>query len=200
MARKLKSFITNLGFFELAVAAPSMEAALEAWGMSHNAFQHGFARQTDDAAIIAATQAKPGVVLKRAVGSDVAFSENAALPKNLPALDPPKLARPTKKAKKAPKAHAKQDRAAVISFEKARAKREKERAREEARQDKERAQRKRETDKSQSAFDDASERHEAVLAEIAEARDKLDRREARENERWAEQHKRLKAGIDRARD
>jgi len=30
MARKLKTYITNLGFFELAIAAPSMKAALEA--------------------------------------------------------------------------------------------------------------------------------------------------------------------------
>jgi colicin import membrane protein len=29
MARKLKTFVTILGFFELAIAAPSMKAALE---------------------------------------------------------------------------------------------------------------------------------------------------------------------------
>jgi colicin import membrane protein len=65
MARALKTFFTNLGFFELAIAAPSMKAALEAWGMGHNAFQHGFAKQTDDPKIIAAAIAQPGVVLKR---------------------------------------------------------------------------------------------------------------------------------------
>jgi hypothetical protein len=32
MARKLKTYQTSLGFFDLAVAAPSMKAALEAWG------------------------------------------------------------------------------------------------------------------------------------------------------------------------
>ncbi|MDI4234164.1 hypothetical protein OZ411_15225 [Bradyrhizobium sp. Arg237L] len=34
MARKLKTYQTSLGFFDLAVAAPSMKAALEAWGVS----------------------------------------------------------------------------------------------------------------------------------------------------------------------
>ena len=32
MARKLKTFTTSIGFFDLAIAAPSMKAALEAWG------------------------------------------------------------------------------------------------------------------------------------------------------------------------
>jgi hypothetical protein len=32
MARKLKTYQTSLGFFEQAIAAPSMKAALEAWG------------------------------------------------------------------------------------------------------------------------------------------------------------------------
>src|SRR3954464_11894219 len=91
MPRKLKTFITNLGFFELAIAAPSMKAALEAWGMSHNAFQHGFAKQTEDPSIVAATMAHPGVVLKRPVCSNGEFKENAELPKNLPGIKPPKM-------------------------------------------------------------------------------------------------------------
>lgn len=33
MARALKTYITNLGFFELAISAPSMKAALEAAAM-----------------------------------------------------------------------------------------------------------------------------------------------------------------------
>jgi hypothetical protein len=32
MARKLKTYQTSLGFFDLAIAAPSMKAVLEAWG------------------------------------------------------------------------------------------------------------------------------------------------------------------------
>jgi hypothetical protein len=84
MARKLKTYQTSLGFFDLAIAAPSMKAALQAWGSKTNLFQQGFAKETNDPAIIAATFAKPGVVLRRPVGSDGTFSEHAELPKELP--------------------------------------------------------------------------------------------------------------------
>jgi hypothetical protein len=46
---------TSLGLFDLAIAAPSMKAALQAWGSKTNLFQQGFAKQTDDPAIVAAT-------------------------------------------------------------------------------------------------------------------------------------------------
>ena len=97
MPRALKIHVTKLGFFELAIAAPSMKAALEAWGMNHNAFQHGFAKQTDDPKIIAATTAQPGVVLKRAVGSKGEFREDAELPTTLPNIRPPKAELPKAK-------------------------------------------------------------------------------------------------------
>jgi hypothetical protein len=32
MPGKLKTYQTSLGFFDLAIAAPSMKGALEAWG------------------------------------------------------------------------------------------------------------------------------------------------------------------------
>ena len=79
--RQLKTFVTESGFFELAAAAPSMKAALEAWGIKVNLFQQGLARQTDNAAIIAAAEAAPGRVLRRPIGSKGAFSESAELPK-----------------------------------------------------------------------------------------------------------------------
>src|ERR1700733_3010446 len=104
MPRKLKTFITNIGFFELALAAPSMKAALEAWGMGHNAFQHGFAKQTDDPKIVAATMAQPGVVLRRAVGTKGAFSEHSELPKALWKLEAPK-AEPSRPKAKVPARH-----------------------------------------------------------------------------------------------
>jgi colicin import membrane protein len=64
MARKLKTFQTSLGFYDLAIAAPSMKAALEAWGAGSNLFHQGAAKETDDPDIVAATMSKPGVVLE----------------------------------------------------------------------------------------------------------------------------------------
>ena len=41
MARKLKTYQMALGFFEQAIAAPSMKAALEAWGADSNLLPPG---------------------------------------------------------------------------------------------------------------------------------------------------------------
>ena len=80
MARKLKTYQTSLGFFDQAIAAPSMKAALEAWGADSNLFHQGAARESDDPVVVAATMAQPGVVLKRPVGSTGPFREHAELP------------------------------------------------------------------------------------------------------------------------
>ena len=58
-----------------------MKAAAEIWGGSSTMFQRGFASAPHDAKIVQATMEKPGVVLRRGVGSKGAFSERAALPR-----------------------------------------------------------------------------------------------------------------------
>ncbi len=52
MPRKLKTYQTSQGFYDLAIAAPSMKAALEAWGASSNLFHQGFAKEADDDEVI----------------------------------------------------------------------------------------------------------------------------------------------------
>lgn len=202
MARQLKTFVTNLGFFELAIAAPSMKAALEAWGVPQNFFHQGFARQTDDKKIIAATLAEPGVVLRRPVGSDDEFKQQASLPKSLPNVSPPKPSRaPAKppKVKKASKKATKADKAAVISFEKERARREAARDREEAKAAKDRAVRKRAVEAAQADLAEAEAAHEKAMAEIDREREKLERRADLAVERWEAQREKLEAAIDKAR-
>ena len=203
---KLKTYITNLGFFELAIAAPSMKAALEAWGMSHNAFQHGLAKQTDDPAIVATTTARPGVVLKRAVGTSGAFKEDAELPDALPNIRPP--ARTSATIKTSIKAPAKRkespkperSRAAILSFEKARRAREKARAKEEAKLAKQRSERQRATDKAEAALEEARQAHERAIAAIEQEQEKLNRKSEKENTRWEAQRKNLAQAVERARD
>ncbi|WP_346732532.1 hypothetical protein [Bradyrhizobium sp. 188] len=99
MVRKLKTYQTSLGFFDLAMAAPSMKAALEAWGADSNPFHQGAAKESHDPDIIAATMAKPGVVLRRPVGTDRPFSEHAKLPTDLGGGGPRKAARKSKSPK-----------------------------------------------------------------------------------------------------
>src|SRR3989440_4491196 len=102
MARKLKTYETSLGFFDQAIAAPSMKAALEAWGADSNLFHQGAAKEIHDPDVIAATMAMPGVVLRRPVGSHGSFNEHAELPAELGGGGPTKTARTSKgpKAKK----------------------------------------------------------------------------------------------------
>jgi hypothetical protein len=57
-----------------------MKAALRAWGMGHNAFAQGLAHRTQDAAIVRAATARPGIVLRRPIGSKGPFKQHPDLP------------------------------------------------------------------------------------------------------------------------
>jgi hypothetical protein len=81
MPRSLKVFQAHLGFYDTVVAAPSRAAALKAWGSRQNLFRDGTAKETQDPQAVAAARAKPGVVLRRAAGSNSPFGENPELPK-----------------------------------------------------------------------------------------------------------------------
>jgi hypothetical protein len=82
MVRK-KTLQTSLGLYDLAIAAPSMKAALEAWGAGSNLFHQGVTKETDDPDVVAATLSKPGVVLKRPAGSNGRCAEHSDLPSDL---------------------------------------------------------------------------------------------------------------------
>jgi hypothetical protein len=201
MARKLKTYQTSLGFFEQAIAAPSMKAALEAWGADSNLFHQGAAKESRDPDVIAATMAKPGVVLKRPVGSDGPFGEQAELPKNLDHDGRQKPARrPSAKAKKSSVPPDKAaDRKVAQAYERERQRREREEAREEAARQKERERRQDAIDKAQAALDKAEEEHakraEALRAQIEAIEIKVQAEDAN----WDKEAKRLKAALQRAR-
>jgi hypothetical protein len=203
MARKLKTYQTSLGFFEQAIAAPSMKAALEAWGADSNLFHQGAAKESTDPDVIAATMKKPGVVLKRPVGSDGPFGENPELPKNLVQdarrkSAPPRP--PVRKAKKSAEPDKAADRKAAQAYERERQRRERDEAKEEAARQKERERKRQAVDKAQAVLDKAEEEHakraDALRAEL-EAIEKKVRAEGAD---WEREEKRLKAVLRRARD
>jgi colicin import membrane protein len=203
MARKLKTYQTSVGFFDLAIAAPSMAAALRAWGSDTNLFHQGFAKETDDPAIVAATLAKPGIVLRRPVGSDGAFSERAELPKELPVEKvKERTAKPraTTKEPSAQKVDDKAAREAALAFERERKRRESERRKEEAALEKERKRREQVTAKAEAALEEAKRDHETRVEEIERDRAALDRRAQAEDARWEKQKEELEAALRRARE
>ena len=137
MARKLKTYQTSLGFFDLAVAAPSMKGALEAWGAHCNLFHQGAAKESDNPDVIAAAMKKPGVVLRRPVGSDGSFSEHAELPTDLGGGRSSTKAERKSKGPMAKKPSSRPvdkaaERKAALAYEREERRRESERAREEA--------------------------------------------------------------------
>lgn len=219
--RKLKTYQTSLGFYDQAIAAPSMKAALEAWGASSNLFHQGVARQTDDPDVVAATMARPGVVLRRPVGSDGRFTESAELPTDLGEGD----ARPSRKPGKAPpkgltgskrlasKKHATKParkpshevddaaaRKAAAAFEKEERRREAERRREEAARAKERARRDKAVAAAEAALDKATREHEAKAEAIEAERAALEARAVAEQARWDKQRHKLEQAVRRAHE
>ena len=81
MAQSRKVYEAHLGFYDTVVAAFSQKSALAAWGSSTDLFRMGIARITNDPAKAKAALSKPGLVLRRPAGTDIAFSENPPLPK-----------------------------------------------------------------------------------------------------------------------
>ena len=204
MPRKLKTFITNLGFFELAVAAPSMKAALAAWGLGRNAFQQDLARQTDDPKIVAATEASPGIVLRRPIGSNGPFKEDADLPDAKAVKAPPRSAPPPKRVekRKLTREQRAKPRAPVIDLEAARRIREKEakeRERADAQAERERERKERAAKKAMDTLAAARERHEKIAADIAKKRDALQEQADDEEERWRKERHRLEAALFEAK-
>jgi colicin import membrane protein len=203
MARRLKTYRTSLGFFDLAIAAPSMKAAAEAWGSNTNLFHQGLASQTDDPAIVRATMASPGVVLRRPVGSNGAFSEHAGLPKHLP-IDQVKkrLAKPPPGTKEAP-AHEIDDKAvkhAALAFEREQKRRETARRTEEAARQKEGKRREQAIAKAERGLEEAKRKHETKTEELEYERAALDRRSQAEDARWENQKEKLETALRLARD
>lgn len=202
MARKLKTFQTSLGFYDLAIAAPSMKAALEAWGAGSNLFHQGFAKETDDPDVVAVTMAKPGVVLKRPAGSDGRFAEHAELPDFHDEESGRKKVRrpePKKKRRTAPTITVEEARSAAAEFEREQKRRDAERRKEEAAREKERARREKLVARAHEALDTARSEHDERSESLNSERDAIEKRIEAEDARWEGERERLTAALRRAR-
>jgi colicin import membrane protein len=203
MARKLKTFQTSLGFYDLAIAAPSRKAALEAWGAGSNLFHQGVARETDDPDVVAATMSSPGAVLKRPAGSNGRFAERSGLPSDLGSGEDEarrERRRSKPETRTAPKISKQAARKAAVDFEKEQKRREAERWREEAARERDRKQREKAVAKAQAALDGAEHEHAKKVAAIQAEVEALEQRSRAEDDRWEKERERLQAALRRARD
>jgi hypothetical protein len=203
MVRKLKTYQTSLGFFDQAIAAPSMKAALEAWGADSNLFHQGAAKESHDPDVVAATMAKPGVVLRRPVGTDRPFCEHAELPTDLGGTGPTKAARKSKGPRpKAPSSRPVDkaaERKAALAYEREQKRVERERAKEEATRQKDRERRQQAIAKAQAALDKAEQEHGKRAAVIQAEVEALEKRLQAEKARWDKEKEQLEAALRRAR-
>jgi hypothetical protein len=202
MPRKLKTYTTSAGFFDLAIAAPSMKAALEAWGSNSNLFHQGFAKLSDDPEIVADTMARPGVVLRRPVGTNGRFSEHAELPGNLLAGHARRKSEkaPTRKDKPASRGtDEKTARQAAFAFEEEQRRRERQVKKEEAEWKRDQKRRDRAVAAARAALDKAEQDHKARTAGIEKARAALERKLEAEDARWKKLRERLEEALRKAR-
>jgi len=178
-----------------------MKAALEAWGAESNLFHQGFAKQTEDQEVIAATMGKPGFVLRRPVGTNVAFSEHAELPTHLgsgdtaraapkPRLKPPKPTKPIDN---------KTAREAASAFDREQKRRERQALRDEAARQKERERKDRAIAEAESALEEGKRAHRSNLADIEKAQRALDQRKKAEEARWSQREEQLESALRQAR-
>jgi hypothetical protein len=201
MPRKLKTYQTSQGFYDLAVATPSMKAALEAWGSKQNLFHQGFAKETDDGEVVAAAMAKPGIVLRRPVGSDQPFREHADLP-TMESLDSRPRKRTVPRGQKTPKAvktDEKGTRQAALAYERERERRERQRQKEETAAARARARRHAAVSNAEAALESARREHEASAAKIAKDRAAIEQRAEEEEARWDKVRERLEAALHNAK-
>lgn len=204
MTRKLKTFQTSLGFFDQAIAAPSMKAALEAWGAESNLFHQGIAKETTDPAIVAATMAAPGVVLKRPVGSSGEFKEHADLPTDIAnnggRRNDARRSADRKQGKRAKSSrNATSDRKAVFAYDREERRRDRKRAKEEAVREKDRERRQAAIDAAQEALESARKEYEADVAKIQIEIEALQKRAETKAARWHKKKSRLAFLLRRAR-
>ena len=192
---KLKTYQTSLGFYDLAIAAPSMKAALEAWGAGSNLFHQGVAKESSDAEVVADTMSKPGIVLRRPVGSNGRFREQAELPTDLAGKEPnhkPKktFAIPKKEAQRTTEGESAGK--AALAFER------EQRRKEEAAEEKQRQRRTVAILKAKAALEKGEQQHARRMATIEAERDALAKKSQAEDGRWKKEKEKLQRALRRA--
>jgi hypothetical protein len=183
-------------------SGPFHEGSVGGVGLQQQPFHQGVAKETDDPKVVAATMAKPGVVLRRPVGSSDPFAEHAALPTDLAGGvdDRPKRHRPKSKKQSPAKTSEKAARRAALAYERTERQRQSEQRKGEAARAKERQRRERAVAKAQTALDKAKRDHDARSGAIEAERAALEIRSQAEDARWEKQREKLDAALRGARE
>ena len=146
---------------------------------------------------------KPGIVLRRPVGTDGPFREHADLPTDL-AGDGPKYSPKKTLAKPKEQVPGTTDneaaRKAALAFEREQRRLENQRRKEEAGRERERQRRNKAIAKAQAALEKSEREHRKRVATIEAARDALEKKSQAEDARWAKEKEELERTLRCARD
>ena len=167
-------------------------------GRGQQSLSPGAARQSEDPDVVAATMAKPGVMLKRPVGSNGPFKEHAELPTNLghATARPSKAARePAGQKTSSRPADKAAELKAAVAYEREQKRRVRERAREEAARPNGREHRQQAVDKAQSSLDKAEREHAERAGAIQAEADAIEKSAPAENARWKKEKEQLGCGA-----
>ena len=186
-----------------ALASVSWSIPVPVWGADSNLFHQGAAKESDDPAVIAATMAKPGIVLKRPVGSNGPFGEHAGLPTDHGRGEKPSGATrksPARKPKAARPSDTAADRNAALAYEREAKLRARERAKQDAAEKREKERREAAIEKAQSDLDTAEREHAEKAAAFDAEREAVEKKSRNEDARWEKERDRLRAALKRARE
>lgn len=190
------------GLFRPRHCGPFDEGGIGGLGFEDQPVPSGFAKVSDDPDTVAAAMANPGVVLRRAVGSNDTFSEDAELPTNLAIGNVSKKpASPSAKRRElaSPVLDDKAARSTALAFEKERKRRETRHRNEEKARQKEGERRDRAIAAAQAALEEAEREHRKKVEQIAKDRATLDSRAQAEEVRWRKNKELLDDALRRAR-
>ena len=176
------------------------ESGCGSLGLRHGCLQEGICEETNDPKIVAATMAKPGVLLKRPVGSNGPFGENAELPQINKVTETRAKSQPRRQEPTAYRVDDNTARDAALAFEREQKRREIIHRKEEAAREKERKRREQAIAKAERALEEANREHEAEVKKIENARAAVDQRYKAEDARWQKQKEKLETRLRRAHD
>ena len=201
MARKLKIYTTSAGFFDLAIAAPSMKAALEAWGSTTTCSIKALPRNRTIR--VRSPPRWPGRCraaarprLERPVQRRRQAADGPARRQG------PGKARQSGREETEPAPRPPDDRAlrkAALAFEQERKRREPDLRSEEQARRREAGRRDRAIAAAQAALEDAEAEHRKTVDRIDKDRATLDRRAQAEDVRWKKTRERLDEALRQSR-
>ncbi|MBB4395106.1 flagellar motility protein MotE (MotC chaperone) [Bradyrhizobium sp. ERR14] len=203
MARKLKTYQTSLGFFDLAIAAPSMKAAASLGRRQQSlSSERGEGKRRSGRHRSGHEEAwrrsqAPGWIrriLQRACRTAHRSWRRQKIDESRAQIEAPN-------GEEAFLASRRQGGGAEgrARYEREERRRESERAKEEAARQKEHQRRQQAVDQAQAALDKAEREHAKRAAAIQAEVEALEKRSQAEDARWGEEREALKAALQRAR-